>query len=164
MVLQVQYHAAKKKEGTSPRVESLLKDLEKDVEKRERFLRECGRMVGAFPEIEEEVTWRVEHVMTKWDMLGKLRIKPKLEETDIPDIYSGMYQVKNAAALSSILKSMLLLDIELEVRCLRKWLKEMEQRIDPLQFGKIAEWSTRDREHKMAEYQVRNDPDLCRRF
>ena len=45
-------------------------------------------------------------------------------------------------------------DIELEVRCLRKWLKEMEQRIDPLQFNKIAEWSTRDRERKMAEYQV----------
>merc|ERR1712106_572240 len=32
--------------------------------------------------------------------------------------------------------------------------KEMEQRIDPLQFSKIAEWSTRDRERKMAEYQV----------
>lgn len=131
--IQVQYHAAKKKEGSSPRVESLLKDLEKDVERRERFLRECGRMVGAFPEIEEEVTWRVEHVMAKWDMLSKLRIKPRTEETDIPDIYS---------------------DIELEVRCLRKWLKEMEQRIDPLQFSKIAEWSTRDRERKMAEYQV----------
>jgi len=131
--IQVQYHAAKKKEGSSPRVDSLLKDLEKDVERRERFLRECGRMVGAFPEIEEEVTWRVEHVMAKWDMLSKLRIKTRTEETDIPDIYS---------------------DIELEVRCLRKWLKEMEQRIDPLQFSKIAEWSTRDRERKMAEYQV----------
>ena len=30
----------------------------------------------------------------------------------------------------------------------------MEQRIDPLQFSKIAEWSTRDRERKMAEYQA----------
>jgi len=131
--IQVQYHAAKKKEDSSPRVESLLKDLEKDVERRERFLRECGRMVGAFPEIEEEVTWRVEHVMAKWDMLSKLKIKPRAQETEIPDIYS---------------------DIELEVRCLRKWLKEMEQRIDPLQFSKTAEWSTRDRERKMAEYQV----------
>ena len=57
------------------RVETLLKDLERDVERRERFLRfpfcqifsnclkylicdlgrECGRMVGAFPELEEEV-------------------------------------------------------------------------------------------------------------
>jgi hypothetical protein len=27
-----------------------------------------------------------------------------------------------------------------QVRCLRKWLKEMEQRIDPLQFSKAAEW------------------------
>ena len=91
--IQVQYHAAKKKEGSSPRVESLLKDLEKDVERRERFLRECGRMVGSFPEIEEEVTWRVEHVMAKWDMLSKLRIKPRTEETDIPDIYSGLRHI-----------------------------------------------------------------------
>merc|ERR1719167_207067 len=30
----------------------------------------------------------------------------------------------------------------------------MEQRIDPLQFSKTAEWTTRDRERKMAEYQV----------
>jgi hypothetical protein len=43
----------------------------------------------------------------------------------------------------------------LQVRCLRKWLKEMEQRIDPLQFSKAAEWrSPRDRERKMAEYHV----------
>merc|ERR1719244_955876 len=30
----------------------------------------------------------------------------------------------------------------------------MEQRIDPLQFNRIANWSAREREHKMAEYQV----------
>ena len=40
------------------------------------------------------------------------------------------------------------------MRCLRKWLKEMELRIDPLQFSKAAEWSARDRERKMAEYHV----------
>ena len=100
--LQVQYHAAKKKEGSSPRVESLLKDLEKDVERRERFLRECGRMVGSFPEIEEEVTWRVEHVMAKWDMLSKLRIKPRTEETDIPDIYSGTRHISYQGTKCSV--------------------------------------------------------------
>ena len=36
-------------------MEGLLRDLERDVERRERFLRECARMVGAFPELEEEV-------------------------------------------------------------------------------------------------------------
>ena len=46
------------------------------------------------------------------------------------------------------------LDIELEVRFLRKWLKEMEARIDPLQFSRISSWSSRDREVKMEEYQV----------
>ena len=51
----MQYHAAKKGSASSPRVEGLLRDLERDVERRERFLRECARMVGAFPELEEEV-------------------------------------------------------------------------------------------------------------
>jgi len=131
--IQVQYHADKKKEGASPRVESLLRDLEKDVEKRERFLRECGRMVGAYPELEEEVRWRLDHVMTKWEMLTQLRTKSKNNLNNVQDIYS---------------------DIEIEVRCLRRWLREMEARIDPLQFSSIASWSTRDRERKMAEYQV----------
>merc|ERR1719192_1943005 len=110
----------------------LLKDLERDVERRERFLRECGRMVGAFPELEEEVGWRVEHVIAKWEMLSQLRGKVREPEA-MPDIYS---------------------DIELEVRCLRRWLREMEARIDPLQFSGIQQWSAGDREKKMAEYQV----------
>ena len=90
-------------------------------------------MVGSYPELEEEVRWRVDHVMTKWDMLTQLRNKSRHNLNSIQDIYS---------------------DIELEVRCLRRWLREMESRIDPLQFSSIAEWSTRDRERKMAEYQV----------
>ncbi|XP_023326043.1 nesprin-1 [Eurytemora carolleeae] len=131
--IQVQYHAGKKKEGNSPRVEGLLKDLERDVQRRERFLRECGRMVRVHPELEGEVSWRLEHVISKWDMLTNLRTKTRKNESDLPDIYS---------------------DIELEVRCLRKWLKEMEVRINPVQFNKAEEWNTRDRERKMAEYQV----------
>ena len=113
----------------------MLRDLEKDVESRERFLRECGRMVGCYPELEEEVSWRLEHVMTKWEMLTGLRTKARAggDSVSVCDIYS---------------------DIELEVRCLRRWLREMEARIDPLQFDGIAAWSLRDRERKMAEYQV----------
>ena len=52
---------------------------------------------------------------------------------------------------------MYILDIELEVRCLRKWLKEMEARIDPLEFSRAQQWTTRDREKKMMEYQVQNE-------
>ena len=47
-----------------------------------------------------------------------------------------------------------ILDVETDVQHLRKWLKEMEQRIDPLQFRTAASWSTRDIEKKIAEYQV----------
>ena len=131
--IQVEHHAIKKSGGSSARVESQLRELEKDVERRERFLRECGRMVGSYPELEEEVRWRLEHVMTKWDMLTGLRTKSRNNLNNLQDIYS---------------------DIELEVKCLRRWLREMEARIDPLQFSKILEWSARDRERKMAEYQV----------
>ena len=131
--IQVQYHADKKSNGSSARLEVMLRDLEKDVERRERFLRECGRMVGSYPELEEEVRWRLDHVMTKWDMLTQLRTKSRHNINNIQDVYS---------------------DIELEVKCLRRWLREMEARIDPLEFSKILEWSARDRERKMAEYQV----------
>jgi hypothetical protein len=72
---QVQYHLAKKRDGRlSARVETLLRDLERDVARRERFLRECARMVGAAPHLEQEVGWRMEHVLTKWDMLAGLRL------------------------------------------------------------------------------------------
>ena len=131
--IQVEYHGHKKTPGNSARVELMLRELEKDVERRERFLRECGRMVGSFPELEEEVRWRLDHVMTKWDLLTGLRTKSRNNLNNIQDVYS---------------------DIELEVKCLRRWLREMEARIDPLQFSKILEWSARDRERKMAEYQV----------
>ena len=47
------------------------------MERRERFLRECARMVACYPELEEEVTWRLEHVMTKWEMLSGLRTKSR---------------------------------------------------------------------------------------
>ncbi len=73
--MQVQYHLAKKRDGRlSARVETLLRDLERDVARRERFLRECARMVGAAPHLEQEVGWRMEHVLTKWDMLAGLRL------------------------------------------------------------------------------------------
>ena len=135
--IQVEYHSHHSHHSQqgqkAARVEVMLRELEKDVERRERFLRECGRMVGSYPELEEEVRWRLDHVMTKWDMLTQLRTKSRNNRDNIQDIYS---------------------DIELEVKCLRRWLKEMEARIDPLQFSKILEWSARDRERKMAEYQV----------
>ena len=136
--MQVQYHADKRREAASPRVEALLRELERDVERRERFLRETGRLVTSFPELEEEVSWRLEHVMTKWEMLGQLRTQAAATSrgTTGTDIYQ---------------------DIEAEVRCLRRWLREMEARIDPLQFSSLASWSARDRERKMAEYQVSCD-------
>ena len=132
--IQVLYHSGKRNTGSLARVEVMLRELEKDVERRERFLRECGRMVGCYPELEEEVRWRLDHVMTKWDMLTQLRAKSRNSVNNSQDtVYS---------------------DIELEVKCLRRWLREMEARIDPLEFGQILEWSALDRERKMAEYQV----------
>ena len=87
----MEYHSAGGREGG--RVEGLLRGLERDVERRERFLRECGRMVGVCPELEEEVGWRVEHVVTKWDLLASLRTNsrpgPASPASQPPDLYSG---------------------------------------------------------------------------
>ena len=93
----MQYHTAKRRSGgesggrLSARVESLLRDLERDVARRERFLRECGRMVGAAPELEEEVGWRLGHVLTKWDMLAALRLSTARSQADqLPEMYSDI--------------------------------------------------------------------------
>lgn len=131
--LQEQYHFSKKQESSSPRLAGIRRELESSAARREYFLSSCGRMVTTFPDLGEEVGWRVEHVLAKWDMLTNLKGNPANNMEDVSYIYS---------------------DIECDVRCLRKWLKEMEQRIDPLQFHAAASWSTRDIEKKMAEYQV----------
>ena len=73
--------------------------------------RECRRMVGCYPELEEEVRWWLEHVMTKWEMLTQLRTKSRNKLNNRQD---AVYQ-----------------DSELEVKCLHQWLREMEAWIDP---------------------------------
>ena len=73
--------------------------------------RECRRMVGCYPELEEEVRWWLEHVMTKWEMLTQLRTKSRNKLNNRQD---AVYQ-----------------DSELEVKCLHHLLREMEAWIDP---------------------------------
>ena len=73
--------------------------------------RECRRMVGCYPELEEEVRWWLEHVMTKWEMLTQLRTKSR---NNLNNRQDAVYQ-----------------DSELEVKCLHHWLREMEAWIDP---------------------------------
>ncbi len=109
---QVQYHLAKKRDGRlSARVETLLRDLERDVARRERFLRECARMVGAAPHLEQEVGWRMEHVLTKWDMLAGLRLTASRNNNNSNNNNSG----GGGGSASDQLPEMYA-DIELEVR------------------------------------------------
>ncbi len=109
--MQVQYHLAKKRDGRlSARVETLLRDLERDVARRERFLRECARMVGAAPHLEQEVGWRMEHVLTKWDMLAGLRLTASRNNNNNNSNSSG-----GGGSAADQLPEMYA-DIELEVR------------------------------------------------
>jgi hypothetical protein len=111
--VQVQYHLAKKRDGRlSARVETLLRDLERDVARRERFLRECARMVGAAPHLEQEVGWRMEHVLTKWDMLAGLRLTASRNSNNNNNNNSGG---GGGGSASDQLPEMYA-DIELEVR------------------------------------------------
>ncbi len=112
--VQVQYHLAKKRDGRlSARVETLLRDLERDVARRERFLRECARMVGAAPHLEQEVGWRMEHVLTKWDMLAGLRLTASRNNNNNNNNNNNSSGVGGSA--SDQLPEMYA-DIELEVR------------------------------------------------
>ena len=49
-------------------------------------------MVGLCPDLEPEVGWRVDHVISKWNMLTSLRNKSRTmqqDQPDLPDVYTG---------------------------------------------------------------------------
>jgi len=45
-------------------------------------------------------------------------------------------------------------DVEHEVRCLRKWIREMEARLQPLDFRVGAGWSLQELEEKAQQHMV----------
>lgn len=54
----------------------------------------------------------------------------------------------------NVIKFFFLIDFEREVKCLRKWLREMESRLQPLSFH--VNWTLSELEEKAVEHMVSN--------
>lgn len=94
------------------------------------FNEQASQLLQLHPEIKEEVTWRVTHLNSKWDSITTL-----LHSTDC-----GRCDQESC------------LDIDHEVKCLRKWIKNMENCVQPLNFKTV--WSKMELETKALEHQV----------
>lgn len=97
----------------------------------ENFNEESKKLVRRWPELEEEISWRVKYVNEKWEtveaMMSNIRVGGE----------RGFVDESN---------------VEHEVKCLRKWIREMETKLEPLTFQ--LGWSRSELEKKTKEHLV----------
>ncbi|XP_045482564.1 uncharacterized protein LOC123686458 [Harmonia axyridis] len=90
----------------------------------------ASQLVQSHPEVQDEVTWRLGHLNSKWDTISSI-----LGATEC-----GLCEQDTC------------LDLDHEIRCLRKWIKTMEQALQPLDLK--TKYSKTEIEAKALELKV----------
>ncbi|KAK9889456.1 hypothetical protein WA026_004727 [Henosepilachna vigintioctopunctata] len=90
----------------------------------------AGQLVQSHPEVQDEVTWRLGHLNSKWDTIS--------------NILGGMD--------CGLCEQDTCLDLDHEIKCLRKWIKTMEQALQPLDLK--TKYSKTEIEAKALELKV----------
>ncbi|KAK9499126.1 hypothetical protein O3M35_003631 [Rhynocoris fuscipes] len=109
-----------------------MEEMQRNTYKRKMFNNQGGRLVAREPSLKDEVAWRVSYLNSKWERLESTVTPRKRAKTDHSDMCP---------------------DVEHELRCLRKWIKETEQRLGPLD----PRWSLSEVEDKAKEYEVSDE-------
>lgn len=78
-----------------------------------------------------KLCWRSDHVTSKWRLVQHMAVSAGTTGPHIQDVCA---------------------DIELEVVCLRKWLKEVEASIGPVQIRIASEWGVEERASNLRKY------------
>ncbi|OXU23632.1 hypothetical protein TSAR_002830 [Trichomalopsis sarcophagae] len=108
-------------------------ELRRKAYRRRLFNEQAEKLIARAPSLKEEVSWRVDHLNAKWDLVEQIMAPvQRADELDNQDVSA---------------------DFEHEVKCLRKWLREMEDRLQPLNFR--VDWSRTEIEEKAMEHMVR---------
>uniref|UniRef100_T1HCR3 Uncharacterized protein n=1 Tax=Rhodnius prolixus TaxID=13249 RepID=T1HCR3_RHOPR len=107
---------------------SHMEEMQRNTYKRKMFNNQGGRLVAREPALKVEVAWKVSHLNSKWERLESAVTPRKRAKTDLSDICP---------------------DVEHELRCLRKWIKETEHRLNPLD----PRWTLNELEDKAKEYE-----------
>ncbi|XP_024938758.1 uncharacterized protein LOC107265729 isoform X2 [Cephus cinctus] len=106
-----------------------MEELRRKAYRRRLFNEQAGKLVSRAPTLRDEVAWRVDHLNTKWELVEQI-------------MTPGVQPVSNQQDVSA--------DFDHEVKCLRKWLREMESRLQPLSFH--VDWSRAELEEKAMEH------------
>jgi len=112
---------------------SHVEEMHRKTYKRKVFNNQGGRLAARFPELKDDVKWRMTHLNRKWE---------RLEQTVTPRKHSPR---EHSHLIHAI-------DVEHELNCLRKWLRLTERRLLPLSFH--TPWTLAELEVKAKEHQV----------
>ncbi|XP_069685606.1 klarsicht protein isoform X3 [Periplaneta americana] len=111
---------------------SHMEEMQRKAYRRKLFNDQANKLLRRYPDVRDEVMWRMAHLNSKWEMLEQV-ITPCKSNPDQLDMCT---------------------DVEHEVRCLRKWIREMEARLEPLDFRVGVGWSLQELEEKAREHMV----------
>ncbi|XP_011166207.2 uncharacterized protein LOC105200379 [Solenopsis invicta] len=109
-----------------------MEELRRKAYRRKLFNEQAEKLISRAPALKDEVAWRVDHLNAKWELV---------EQIMAPIDRSVSSQQADISA-----------DFEREVKCLRKWLREMESRLQPLSFH--INWTLPELEEKAIEHMV----------
>ncbi|XP_061939054.1 uncharacterized protein LOC107998930 isoform X11 [Apis cerana] len=108
-----------------------MEELRRRAYRRKLFNEQAAKLVSHAPALKDEVAWRVDHLNAKWELVEQMMAPVDRLISDQQDISA---------------------DFEHEVKCLRKWLREMESRLQPLSFH--VDWTLAELEEKAVEHMV----------
>ncbi|XP_076686517.1 uncharacterized protein LOC143378583 isoform X2 [Andrena cerasifolii] len=108
-----------------------MEELRRRAYRRKLFNEQAGKLVSRAPALKDEVAWRVDHLNAKWDLVEQIMAPVERPVSNQQDITA---------------------DFEHEVKCLRKWLREMESHLQPLSFQ--IDWTLAELEEKAVEHMV----------
>ncbi|XP_018363219.1 PREDICTED: uncharacterized protein LOC108761288 [Trachymyrmex cornetzi] len=108
-----------------------MEELRRKAYRRKLFNEQAEKLISRAPALKDEVAWRVDHLNAKWELVEQI-----MAPIDQP--------VSSQQDISA--------DFEREVKCLRKWLREMESRLQPLSFH--INWTLPELEDKAVEHMV----------
>nr|XP_031835043.1 uncharacterized protein LOC116428076 isoform X1 [Nomia melanderi] len=106
-----------------------MEELRRRAYRRKLFNEQAGKLVSRAPALKDEVAWRVDHLNAKWELVEQIMAPVERPISNQQDISA---------------------DFEHEVKCLRKWLREMESRLQPLSFH--IDWTLAELEEKAVEH------------
>ncbi|KAM0725948.1 Klarsicht protein [Formica fusca] len=108
-----------------------MEELRRKAYRRKLFNEQAEKLISRAPALKDEVAWRVDHLNAKWELVEQI-----MAPIDRP--------VSSQQDISA--------DFEREVKCLRKWLRGMESRLQPLSFH--INWTLPELEEKAIEHMV----------